>query len=179
MPSQIALLRAVNVGGRKLAMAELKSMLEALEFTNVRTILQSGSVVFGGAKLAGERLESFLEVETGKRLGLRTDYFVRTTAAWERIIARNSFQREAKEDPSHLLVIALKAEPSTQQVAALRTAVQGREIIRAAGTEIYAYYPDGIGESKLTTALIERKLATRATGRNWNTVLRIRDVMRE
>lgn len=173
MVVQIALLRAVNVGGRKLVMAELKGMLESLGFADVRTILQSGSVVFGGATRAGDALESFLETETEKRLKLRTDYLVRTAEEWKAIVDRNPFRREAKDDPSHLLVLPMKSAPAPSSLAALQSAIQGREIVRMAGRELYIYYPDGIGESKLTVALIERKLQTRSTGRNWNTVLKI------
>jgi uncharacterized protein (DUF1697 family) len=58
-------------------------------------------------------------------------------------------------------------------VEALRAAVAGREIISQAGRELYIAYPDGIGESRLTNALIERRLGLRGTARNWNTILKI------
>jgi uncharacterized protein (DUF1697 family) len=173
MSVHIALLRAVNVGGRKLAMAELKGMFEFLGFTNVRTILQSGNVVFGAGARTGAALESFLEAETEKRLKLRTDYLVRTAGEWDAIIEGNPFRREAKADPSHLLVLPMKSVPNASALAALQAAIQGRESVRARERVLYVYYPDGIGESKLTIALIERKLQTRCTGRNWNTVMKI------
>jgi uncharacterized protein (DUF1697 family) len=58
-------------------------------------------------------------------------------------------------------------------VAALQAAVVGRETVRAAGRQAYIYYPDGIGDSKLTLNVIEKKLGSRGTGRNWNTVLKL------
>lgn len=177
MPIQVALLRAVNVGGRKLAMAELKAMFDALEFANVRTILQTGNVVFSGSKRTGGSLEAFLEAETEKRLKLRTDYLVRTADEWGAAVEHNPFPREAKADPSHLLMLPLKSAPAASQFAVLRESIPGRETVQTAGRELYVYYPDGIGQSKLTVALIERKLATRATGRNWNTVLKIEAAM--
>lgn len=174
MPIHVALLRAVNVGGRTLAMSELKKMFESLRFTEVRTILQSGNVVFGGGKRTGAALESFLESETLNRLKLRTDYIVRTAEEWNVIVGANPFRCEAENDASHLLVLPLKSAAAPADLAALRAAIQGREIVEAAGRELYAYYPDGIGKSKLTLGLIERMLKTRCTGRNWNTVLKIR-----
>jgi len=173
MATHIALLRAVNVGGRKLLMAELKGLFEFLGFTQVCTILQSGNIVFDGKKTTGPALETLLEAETEKRLKLRTDYLVRTPEEWSAVIDKNPFEREAKDDPSHLLVLPLKSTPAPSALAALQAAIQGRETIRALGRELYAYYPDGIGQSKLTIALIERKLNTRCTGRNWNTVMKI------
>lgn len=173
MPVHIALLRAVNVGGCKLAMVDLKAMFQALEFTSAQTILQTGNVIFGGSKRTGAALEAFLESETDKRLKLRTDYLVRMADQWDAAIDLNPFPGEAKNDPSHLLMLPLKAAPAAFQLRALQAAIQGRERVRVAGRELFAYYPDGIGKSKLTLALIEKKLMTRATGRNWNTVLKI------
>ncbi|MGH9353577.1 MAG: DUF1697 domain-containing protein [Terriglobia bacterium] len=173
MAIQVALLRAVNVGGRNLVMTELKAMFESLAFGQVRTILQSGNIVFGSGARTGAALESFLEAETERQFRLRTHYFVRTADEWNAIIEENPFRREAKDDPSHLLVLPLKAAPAGSDVAALRAAIRGREIIHSSGRHLYAYYPDGIGESKLTVSLIERKLRTCSTGRNWNTVLKI------
>jgi uncharacterized protein (DUF1697 family) len=176
MPTYVALVRAVNVAGRKLAMAELKGMFESLGFTDVRTLLQSGNVVFGGAMATSAEMESFLESETEKRLKLRTDYLVRTADEWSAIIERNPMRREGRDDPSHLLVLPSKSTPATADVAALQKTFQGRETLLTVGHELYAYYPAGIGTSKLTVALIERKLKTRCTGRNWNTVLKIQAV---
>jgi uncharacterized protein (DUF1697 family) len=71
----------------------------------------------------------------------------------------------------------LKSAVPAANLKALQAAIRGRETVRAEGKELYAVYPDGVGRSKLTHALIERKLATRATGRNWNTVLKIAALM--
>jgi uncharacterized protein (DUF1697 family) len=106
-------------------------------------------------------------------LGLRTDFFVRTAAEWAKVVAGNPFPEEAERDPGHLVVMFLKATPEANDVAALQAAIPGRETVRAEGKHAYIIYPDGIGRSKLTIDLIERKLGTRGTGRNWNTVLKL------
>ena len=67
----------------------------------------------------------------------------------------------------------LKKAPGVQEVEALQAAIQGREAVRAVGRQAYIVYPDGMGTSKLTINVIEKKLGTRATGRNWNTVLKL------
>ena len=67
----------------------------------------------------------------------------------------------------------LKDAPDREQVTALQKAITGREVVRAKGRHAYVVYPDGIGRSRLTSALIEKKLTTRGTGRNWNTVVKI------
>lgn len=173
MTRHIALLRAINVAGQnRVAMADLRILFADLGFAGAQTILQSGNVLFDGGRRQPAALEKLLERETGARLGVATDYLVRTAAEWQAIVAGNPFADEAQRDPGHLVVVCLKSAPPVKKVAALQAAIHGRETIRAVGRNLYIVYPDGIGRSKLTTALIESKLGTRGTGRNWNTVLK-------
>jgi uncharacterized protein (DUF1697 family) len=174
MTVQIALLRGVNVGGHAMvSMAELRGMLEELGFGGAKTLLQSGNAVFTSSARSSAKLETQLEEELEARLGRRTDFFVRSIEEWEKIIAANPFRAEAEHDPGHLHLIALKSAPEASAVAALQAAVTGPEVVRAAGKQLYVTYPDGAGRSKLTNAVIEKKLGTRGTARNWNTVLKL------
>ena len=174
MTVQIALLRAINVGGHQpVAMVELRAFLTELGFDDARSLLQTGNLVFKSKARAGAALEEFLEAEAGMRLGLRTDFLVRSAEEWASVIADNPFGDEARCDPGHHLVMALKDAPDAKAVAALRAAIGGPETVQARGKQLYIVYPDGIGRSRLTTALIEGKLGTRGTGRNWNTVLKL------
>ena len=173
MALTIALLRAVNVGGRKVVMADLRALITALGFGDARTLLQSGNLVFDAGRRPALELEATLEAATRERFGFSTDYLVRTADEWTRIIAANPFPDIARDDPSHLLVMALKPAPAAAAVAALQAAIVGRETIAAVGRQLYIAYPDSIGTSRLTGAVIERRLAVRGTARNWNTVLKL------
>lgn len=174
LTTYIALLRGINVGGRKLvAMADLRDLAARLGLADARTLLQSGNLVFGCEPQAPAALEGLLENEVKKRLGLETCFFVRTAAEWQAIVGGNPFGDQARRDPGHLVLLLLKAAPSPAAVAALQAAISGPEVVRADGRQAYAVYPDGTGRSKLTSALIERKLGTRATARNWNTVRKL------
>jgi len=178
MTVYVALLRAINVGGNsKVAMTDLRDLLTDLRLVDARSLLQSGNLVFGSDKQAAD-LEQLLEAEAARRLDLRTDFFVRSADEWADVVARNPFPDEAERDPSHLLVMCLKDAPDETAVQALRAAVAGPEAIRSDGRQAYITYPTGIGRSRLTHALIESKLATRGTGRNWNTVLKLADLVR-
>jgi uncharacterized protein (DUF1697 family) len=171
--THIALLRAVNLAGKNsVSMADLRALAEKLGFQKVQSLLQSGNLVFASGP-TGKRLESTLEAETSKKLGLKTDFFVRSAAEWQALIAANPFPAEAKKDPSHLVLLCLKEVPAAGALADLRAAIKGREHVEVDGRQAYAVYPDGIGRSKLTMLLIEKKLGTRGTGRNWNTVLKL------
>ncbi|HEV8579867.1 MAG TPA: DUF1697 domain-containing protein [Thermoanaerobaculia bacterium] len=174
MTRHIALLRAVNLGSHnKVGMADLRKLLSDLGFEDAQSLLQSGNLVFGSEGRKGAQLEELLETEAKKRLGLDTDFMVRTASEWRAIIDGNPFPEEAERDPGHLVVMALKEQAGPKDVAALQEAIKGREVVRGKGRHVYIIYPDGIGRSKLTNALIEKKLGTRGTGRNWNTVLKL------
>jgi uncharacterized protein (DUF1697 family) len=104
---------------------------------------------------------------------------LRAADEWAAVVAGNPFPEMAARDPSHFLVMFLKRAPAAAAIEALQAAVPGREVIRADGRHAYVTYPDGMGRSRLTTNLIESKLGTRGTGRNWNTVLKLAALSRE
>jgi uncharacterized protein (DUF1697 family) len=172
--THIALLRAVNLPGHnKVAMADLRALLAGLGMRDVRSLLQSGNLVFRSDADAPERLEGLLSDAAARRLRIETDFFVRNTREWNSIVAGNPFPKEARRDPGHLLVMFLKEAPARARLTDLERAITGREGVRLKGRHAYVVYPDGIGRSRLTSAVIESKLGTRCTGRNWNTVLKL------
>jgi len=170
----IALLRAINLAGRSaVAMSDLRDLVGTLGFTNVQTLLQSGNVVFRGARRSSAALERRFQAEASQRLGVDTDFFVRTAAEWEALIAQNPFRDEAQRDPGRLLAVVLKRAPADEDIRALQGAIKGPEIVRGGARHAYIVYPDGVGRSRLTSAIIEKKLGSSGTGRNWNTVLKL------
>src|SRR5437762_10056983 len=144
MTIHIALLRGINVGGHKqVAMSDLRDLLTQLGFKDGRSLLQSGNLVFRSNARTGVNLERLLEAEAEKRLGLRTDFLVRSAEEWKAVVARNPFPDEAERDPAHLLVVFLKDAPDGKNVEALQAAITGPEIVRAHGRQAYIVYPSG------------------------------------
>jgi len=177
MTRYVALLRAVNLAGKNsVAMAELRAWIEELGFSNPRTLLQSGNVVFDARDQASARLEARLEADARKRFKFDIPFVVRTADEMARVVERNPFPKEAAADPGRLLVVFTKGPIAAANVKALQAAIVGRETVRGDGTHLYAVYPDGQGRSKLTAAVIERKLGVVGTGRNWNTVLKLKEM---
>jgi len=170
----ITLLRAINLGAHnRIAMADLKRMLEKIGYVDPRTLLVSGNAVFkcdGGSCM---QIEAALEAASTKHLKVTTDYFVRSAQEWQSIITANPFPKQAKGDPARLIMMCLREAPAAAQVKALRAAIKGREVVEADGRHAYFIYPDGMGRSKLTIGVIEKALGTRGTARNWNTVLKL------
>lgn len=175
---RVALFRAVNVGGRKATSAELLGLAAELGLADARNLLQSGNLLFRSDRADGE-LEAEIEVAFAARFGFATDVMVRGAPEWRATVAANPFGEMAARDPSHLLVMALKAAPAQADVAALTAWIPGRETLATAGRALFIAYPDGIIASKLTGALIERRLGVRGTGRNWNTTTKLAALLGE
>lgn len=165
------LLRAVNVGGRKLLMADLTRIATAAAFDAPATLLASGNLLFG-TTLSGEAAGAKLEAAILADQGLATDVMVRDLAELRAVIAANPFPRQAAEEPSRLMAMFLSGEPE-DDVGVLASACQFGEEIRLGPGCLYIYFPSGAGTSKLTNVLIERRLKVRGTARNWNTVTKL------
>ena len=153
-------------------MTDLRNFLSQIGLEDVRSLLQSGNLVFSSKVRTGAELERFLETEALERLSLEVDFFVRTPEEWKTIIRQNPFRKEAEREPGLLVVLFLKTAPEPDDVAALQADIKGPETVKAKGRQAYIFFPNGQGRSKLTTPMIEKRLG-RATGRNWNTVLKL------
>jgi uncharacterized protein (DUF1697 family) len=173
MTHAIALLRAVNVSGTgKVPMPELAKLLTKLGYSGVKTLLNSGNVVFT-CKEKSDALEATLEAAVLKAFGITTDFYVRTAAEWDAIIANNPSPEIANDDPARYVVMTFKEAPAAANVKALRAAIVGTETIEAVGKQLYMHYPDGQADTKLTAGLIAKHLGQKGTARNWNTVLKL------
>ena len=170
----IALLRGINLAGRnRIAMADLRAMLQDLGFDDPRTLLQSGNAIFRTSKPVDATLERTLEAACATQFDMRVDFFVRSAADLTAIIDNNPMPEPARKDPSHYVVVFMKEAPSASAIRELQAAIPGRETVRVHGRHAYVVYPDGIGPSKLTSAIFDRTLRTSGTARNWNTVLKL------
>jgi len=169
------MLRAVNVGGHsRLKMAALEQAYLDIGLGNVQTLLQSGNVVFTSRVTDRNKLAQRISQELERRFGLRIEVLIRTLAEIRMLVERGP--ASARADPSRLLVMFLSAVPDARAQAALLKDHKGPEMIELRGPEVYLYYPNGVGRSKLTTAFLEKKLDAAGTARNWNTLKRLVEV---
>lgn len=172
MPKYISLLRGINVGGhRKIKMAVLRSRYESLGFSNVQSLLQSGNVVFSTDDEAeADELCHKIEAEIEGHFGYDVQVFIRTPDELNTIITNCPFTPEQLEAPKKVAVMFLDKSADQSAQEALLTAYQGVEEIVFSGREVYLFYVNGMGRSRLTNAYIEGKLKINGTTRNWNTV---------
>jgi uncharacterized protein (DUF1697 family) len=174
MPARrlIVLLRGVNLArNRRLAMADLRRLLEELGYEDARTHGQSGNAVLKTAK-APAAVKRELEQRIAADLGLETEVFVRTRDELADVIARDPFG-DAADNPSRYQVSFLSARPPARAVRELEAADVAPERVAVSGKELYAWHPNGLQRSPLAKLLSEQRLGVRATARNWNTVTKL------
>ncbi|MCW4462359.1 DUF1697 domain-containing protein [Sphingomonas sp. BT-65] len=172
-----ALLRGINLGKRQLKSAELKAVVESMGFTDVKTLLASGNVVFTADEKDAAALEKKLHDALAKETGLKSEIFVRSPQEMAAIVAANPFPEATSERPSFVVVTFHRAPVDKAAVASLAERHDGPERMHAVGRELYIDFPDGQGRSTLHPAMSKAKLDPVNTARNWNTVLKIRDAL--
>jgi uncharacterized protein (DUF1697 family) len=163
MTVYIALLRSVNVGGTgKLPMTVLKGLCQKAGYGSVQTYIASGNVILESEERE-EKIKATLEDAIERRIGKRISVFVRTATEMKAVLARNPFPGK---EPGKTVAVFLDTRPRADVLA--KPAGRNKEEIRAGKREIYIYYPDGIGRSKLRFPA-----ADSGTARNMNTVARL------
>jgi uncharacterized protein (DUF1697 family) len=178
MTVYVSMLRAVNVGGTsRIKMDALRAVYESIGLRDVRTMLQSGNVVFRSAIADREQLVKRIMQEIERQLELKAEVILRTMAEIASIVERGPVL-SPRADRAKLLVMFLSAVPDAAAQAALVKGHKGPEMLELRGPEIYLYYPEGVGRSKLSGAVIESKLNTAGTARNWNTLQKLLDTAR-
>ena len=168
MTSYVALLRAVNVGGRQLKMDDLKRIATELDLDSPSTFIASGNLLFSSREKE-PALKRVLEAAVGDHMGKRVQVMVRTASELEDVVAANPFK---KEPGNRAVAIFLDEKPPPDAAATAKNVTDER--LALGKREIYVHFPSGQGRSKL-------KLDARVTGtaRNMNTVARLAELARE
>jgi len=178
MGKQIALLRAVNVGKRQVPMARLKELMAGDGFVGVATYLQSGNVFFadGGRSPAenGAALEKLLLDE----FGFVVEVVMRSAEQLDAVIAANPLPARVADAKRYVVTFfGLGQAPDAAVVAGLKAEDFEPDEFLFLGDELYSWSPNGVHTSKFTQQFLTRKLGVQvATARNWNTVLKLREL---
>jgi uncharacterized protein (DUF1697 family) len=167
----------VNVGGRKLPMAELRALCGEIGWANASTYIASGNLLFTAD---GERgaLESRLEQAIAARFAMDVPVIVRTVDEWALYAPSNPFPDAARETPNLLMLLVPKREPAAGAVESLTAKAAPGERIARAGDALWIHFAGGSARSKLTPSLIDRAIGSPATSRNYRTVLKLDEMLR-
>lgn len=173
MNTYIALLRGINVGGhRRIAMAELRSLLEKNTLKKVSTYIQSGNVVFQSENESPIELELILEKSIEAHFGFSVGVIVLPFQAYKRMAINNPYLK-ANPPIEKLYVSHLKQTPTTENIAKLAEFNCEKDQYNLDKQTIYLLYDEKVSSSKLSNNLLENKLKVMATTRNWKTTLKL------
>jgi uncharacterized protein (DUF1697 family) len=172
MAQCIALLRGINVGrAKRVAMADLRSLLEGLGFSEVRTLLNSGNAVFHAARPNTAKIASAIEAAIQSRFGFAVAVTVATARELNAIVAENPLP-QAAADPSKFLVAFAANAAALEGARSLLVQAWAPESVAIGSKAAYLWCPHGIIESRVLPAF-SRATANAATTRNWATVLKL------
>lgn len=175
MNRKIAILRGINVGGkRKILMADLKSMCEDLGLKDVTTYIQSGNLIFISDRKNAE-LENNLEKAITDKFGFDVPVIVRTEKELENSINNNPFF-DKHADIKQLNLTFLKEKPNKENFEKILPFDYEPDKFQIDNKDVFIFCAGKYHESKLTNNFFEKQLKVGATTRNWKTVLKLSEL---
>lgn len=176
MADYIALLRGINVGkNKRVAMADLRALVERIGYTNVKTHLNSGNVVFSGPSQPNQAVAAAIETAIAQTLAMEIPVVVRTGEELQRIVAENPFPERA-DDHTTLHVAFLSGTPDPKVVDTLASVDKGDDDYRVLGDNVYLSYPNKITGAVFMPTGLDNALNLPSTSRNWRTVLKLAEM---
>ena len=166
----ISMLRGVNLGKRRVKMDALRALYESLGLRDAQTLVQSGNVVFRTEQKDMAALAKKIESAVEREFGFHSDVILRSASEVRQAIEKNPLAKRSDLEPRKFLVWFLVSDPGEEIRKRVRAVKTEPEEVRIVGREVFIYFPNGMARPKMKWAAIEKVLAVRGTGRNWNTV---------
>lgn len=180
MRKYVSLLRGINVSGqKKIKMEELRALYESLNLKKIKTYVQSGNVIFECPDSNISELTSKIERKIKQTFYYSVTVIIRTKNEFKHLIDNNPFYGERKEDITKLHVTFLADTPSDSSLGVINELEDKSAQLAIAGKEIYLFCPNGYARTKLTNSYFEEILNVSATTRNWKTVNKLYDLVKE
>jgi uncharacterized protein (DUF1697 family) len=170
-----AFLRGINVGGnKKVPMADLKKSFESLGFTNVRTLLNSGNVIFETGKSGSDSLTELLETHLKKKFNFEIPILIRTIADLQHLIDRDPFRGIEVTPQTRLYVSFLSEKPQSKLKLPYRSPEKTYKILSASPSEVCSVLTLSPNtQSTDLMSILEKEFGKKITTRNWNTIVKI------
>lgn len=179
MTKYIAILRGINVGGkRRLKMDDLKALFRDLGFSDVHTYIQSGNVIFNASEKGSDTtISEKIEEAILQKYDFKVPVIVRTASELKEAIASNPFYTSGNEEVDRLHLTFLKIYPSAEGIEKARSANYDPDDFKVSGKNVFLSCSGKYSDSKLSNTFFESKLKVPATTRNWKTVLKLGELI--
>lgn len=178
MDKRIALLRGINVGGkRKIRMTDLTALFESLGFTNIVSYIQSGNIIFNTPKkISHTEVSNQLAKAIFHKFGFEVPVIVLSANDLEQAFARNPFYKENESDLTNLHLTFLKEVPSNENLQVLQSYNYEPDKFKILDKNVFLFCTGKYHLSKLSNTFFEKKLKVPATTRNWKTVIKLMEL---
>jgi len=180
MPVYLALFRGINVSGHNMIKMEaLKKLMEAEGYINVETYIQSGNVVFEHPETNRDKIAKDLEILMYKEYGHNVVIFILEEADLAKVVANNPYAKREPEGQGikKFFVAFLSGIPTTAGIDQLKKYNRGDDVFKVIDNVLYLKLATSAADSKLTNVFIENKMNIKATTRNWNTTLKMLEML--
>ena len=172
MQRYVALVRGINVGrAKRVAMADLRKLVSDLGYTDVRSLLNSGNIVFSASPLASDKAATAIETALVLKLGVAARVMVLSSDELAAIVSDNSLLALA-DDHARLMVFVIADQALHEHVAVLCQSETGTGVMALGRHAAYVWCPTGVLDSAAAAA-IGKLLGDATTARNWNTVTKL------
>jgi uncharacterized protein (DUF1697 family) len=176
METYIALLRGINVSGQKMIkMTDLTALLSEINFQNIRTYIQSGNLIFEYPATDQKELTGLIERKILHQYKFDVPVVIRHKTDLLKIKEYNPFLKR-NENIDKLHVTFLDNEPSNDLIEKAKETAGSSDEFEVIGREVFVFCPDGYGNTKLNNTFFEKKFKTKATTRNWKTVVKLGEI---
>lgn len=180
MPVYLALFRGINVSGHNLIkMDALKKLMHDEGYSNVETYIQSGNVVFESAETNRDKIAKDLEILMYKEYGHNVIIFIYEEADIRLVVKQNPYTGPEPEGQGvkKMFVVFLSGKPTEAGIDQLRKYNRGDDVFKVVDNTLYLKLATSASDSKLTNVFIENKMNIKATTRNWNTTLKMLEML--
>ncbi|UTB31594.1 MAG: DUF1697 domain-containing protein [Methanobacterium sp. ERen5] len=177
MTTYISMIRGINVGSKRIKMADLMDIYISIGFKPVKTYIQSGNVIFKSNMDDPDDLGQRIIQKIFETYNYHVEVVIRTMEELRTVIKSNPF---GDKEVEYLHVTFLSAIPREDMVHTIDleniNGIKSREELKLLSKEIYLYFPEGYGRTKLNNNFFEKKLGLNATTRNWKTVNKLLEI---
>ncbi len=170
------MIRGINVGSKRIKMADLKDIYISMGFKPVKTYIQSGNVIFKSNMDDPEDLAEMITQKIFETFNYRVEVVIRTMEELKAVVKSCPFG-DKEEEYSHVTFLSAIPHDMVHSIDMENIkGIKSTEKLVLVSREIYLYLPEGYGRTKLNNNFFEKKLGLNATTRNWKTVNKLLEI---
>lgn len=178
MTTYVALLYSVVIDKtRRVVMADLRGIAEALGYRNVRTLVSTGNMMFEADEQPVGGLETAFETAFAAFHGKHVDIIIRSADDWRRLLSANPFGEESEAHPDRVVVRVMREPADSRCLELFRPYLTAGEQVRLINGDLWIAFPGQPSQSRLAGVITPKRMGGIGTARNWNTIRKLGEML--